>query len=296
MHQDIEKKLVSVDEGHTNFLQTFKKLQAAVNQTQKERFEAELKKEIKKLQRLRESLRSYESQDSRYKSKITEARRKIEELMELHKQTEKESKTKAFSKEGLLITPKPDPHEEEKEEMRDMIKTLQGNFKDKMNAKETELERIRLLKNKNTSMQDEIIKQLKGLYYHFEKLEMILRSIENDNTTLEQIWSIHDALESYLRADDSTEFDLEIEQRYKELNLPLKTLQHFPSLSEDDQEQQKKVSTKKNEVKSTALTKTDPKPIEKGWNTKEALIKITGKVERIPEDLTDDEIELVSFI
>ena len=112
LHQEIEKKLTLVDEGYTTFHQTLKKIQSAVTQTQKERFETELKKEIKKLQRHRENLRNYESQDTRYRSKVTEARRKIEELMELYKQTERESKTKAFSKEGLNSYPKPDPQEE----------------------------------------------------------------------------------------------------------------------------------------------------------------------------------------
>ena len=187
LHQEIEKKLALVDEGHATFHQTLKKIQTAVTQTQKERYETELKKEIKKLQRHRENLRNFESQDTRYKSKITEARRKIEELMEIYKQTEKESKTKAFSKEGLNSNPKPDPHEEEKEEMRDMIKTLQSSFQDKINAKEIEIERIRNSKNRNNYNQEEIFKQLKSIRYHFEKLDLILRAIENDYATLEQI-------------------------------------------------------------------------------------------------------------
>ena len=264
LHQEIEKKISLVEEGCTNFHQTLKKIQGAVTQTQKERFETELKKEIKKLQRLRENLRNYESQESRYKSKITEARRKIEELMELHKQTERESKTKAFSKEGLLINPKPDPHEEEKEEMRDMIKTLQGDFQDKINAKEIEINKVRNGKNKNNN-HEENNKQLKALKYHFEKLELVLRSIENDYTTLEQIWSLHDALESYLNSEDSNDFDQEIEQRYKEMNLPNKSLLNFPMLSEEDQELQKKVSAKKPEVKPVSVTtKQETKPVEKG--------------------------------
>lgn len=297
LQQEIEKKLTLVDEGYTSFHQTLKKIQLAVTQTQKERYETELKKEIKKLQRHRESLRTFENQDSRYKSKINDARRKIEELMELYKQTEREAKTKAFSKEGLLITPKPDPHEEEKEEMREMVKTLQGNFQGKINEKTAELEKIRNSKNRNNYNQEEIIKQLKCLQYHLEKLELVLRSIENDYASLEQIWSLHDTLEAFLQTEELAD-EQEIEQRYKELNLPSKSLQHFPMLSEEEPDLQKKVVLKKPEAKPVVanLVKPEVKPVEKGWNSKEALIKITGKVERVPEDLTDDEVEPVVFI
>ena len=296
LHQEIEKKLTLVDEGYTTFHQTLKKIQSAVTQTQKERFETELKKEIKKLQRHRENLRNYESQDTRYRSKVTEARRKIEELMELYKQTERESKTKAFSKEGLNSYPKPDPQEEEKEEMRDMIKSLQGDFQDKINAKETEIERIRNSKNRNNYNQEELLKQLKAFRYHFEKLEFVLRSIENDCASLEQIWCLHDILEGFLRSDEIDE--QEIELKYKELNLPSKSLQHFPMLNEEENEAQKKIAAKKLESKpiSNTALKPEPKPVEKGWNTKEALIKITGKAEKVLEDLTDDELEPVYFI
>ena len=145
-----------------------------------------------------------------------------------------------------------------------MIKTLQGDFQDKINAKEIEINKVRNGKNKNNN-QEENNKQLKALKYHFEKLELVLRSIENDYTTLEQIWSLHDALESYLNSEDSNDFDQEIEQRYKEMNLPNKSLLNFPMLSEEDQELQKKVSAKKPEVKPVSVTtKQETKPVEKG--------------------------------
>ena len=211
--------------------------------------------------------------------------------MELYKQTERESKTKAYSKEGLLITPKPDPREEEKEEMREMIKTLQSSFQDKINAKEIEVERIRNSKNKNNYNQEEILKQLRCLHFHFEKLELVLRSIENDYASLDQIWSLHDILDTYLRTEELAD-EQDVEQKYKDLNLPSKSLQHFPMLAEEDPDLQEVKPT----VAVAVVNKTEAKPVEKGWNSKEALIKITGKIERVPEDLTDDEIEPVGNI
>lgn len=293
--QELEKKLAQVDEGYSNFNQIIKKINSAVNQTQKERFEGELKKEIKKLQRTRESLRNYESQDPRNKSRITEARKKIEELMETHKQLEKESKTKAFSKEGLLIAPKVDPIEEEREEVREMIKALQGAFQDKINVREAELEKSRGSKLR-AGITEDIGKQIKNLRYHFEKLEQVLRFVENNPATLEQIWPLTDKLDSYLKTEDTSDFESELEQRYKELSLPTNRIfANFPALNEEDSEAQRKIIAKKPEAKAAANVpaKIDPKPVEKGWNTKEALMKIAGKTEKIFEDLPDDEQEVV---
>ena len=148
--------------------------------------------------------------------------------------------------------------------MRDMIKSLQGDFQDKINAKETEIERIRNSKNRNNYNQEELLKQLKAFRYHFEKLEFVLRSIENDCASLEQIWCLHDILEGFLRSDEIDE--QEIELNYKELNLPSKSLQHFPMLNEEENEAQKKIAAKKLESKpiSNTALKPEPKPVEKG--------------------------------
>ena len=133
-------------------------------------------------------------------------------------------------------------------------------------------------------------------------MELVLRSIENDYASLDQIWSLHDILDTYLRTEELAD-EQDVEQKYKELNLPSKSLQHFPMLAEEEPgDLQKKITAKKLEAKPSSggsaagVTRIEPKPVEKGWNSKEALIKITGKVERVPEDLTDEEIEPVGDI
>lgn len=288
--QELEKKLSQAEEGCLNFNQILKKLNSTLSQTQKERYESELKKEIQRLQRTRESLRNNESQDPRNKSRIIDIRRKIEELIEIHNQTEKEPKTKVFAKESLMIASKIDPSEEQ----RDMIKALQRSFYDKINTREAELEKAKSQKSKPGTI-DEISKHIKNLRNHYEKLEQLLKLIENNPVTLEQLWPLTDKLQNYLKTDDTEDLETDLEQRYKEFNFPIsKIMSNFPALNEEDQEA-KKVLGKRPETKPmpSVVVKAEPKPVEKGWNTKEALMKIAGKVEKVVEDLQDDEEEPV---
>ena len=75
-----------------------------------QRCEAELKKEIKKLQRHRDQLKLWiGGSEIREKDRLKEARKTIETRMEAFKQTEKDLKTKAYSKEGLAKAEKLDP-------------------------------------------------------------------------------------------------------------------------------------------------------------------------------------------
>ena len=61
----------------------------------------DLKKEIKKLQRLRDQIKTWiGSSDIKDKDNLLEARRLIETKMEHFKICEKETKTKTYSKEG----------------------------------------------------------------------------------------------------------------------------------------------------------------------------------------------------
>jgi CCR4-NOT transcription complex subunit 3 len=122
------------------------------NANQKEKLEANLKTEIKKLQRYREQIKTWcdaargappswpavpgpagrsparrpvarraASPDIKDNTVLMKARRDVETRMEKFKVCEKEAKTKAFSKEGLGAAAKIDPREKAKAEMREWI-------------------------------------------------------------------------------------------------------------------------------------------------------------------------------
>lgn len=86
---EIEKTLKKINEGVETFDDIWQKLlnlsrlqvQNATNLNQKEKYETELKKEIKKLQRLREQIKAWQSSnDIKDKKPLLEARKNIEQV------------------------------------------------------------------------------------------------------------------------------------------------------------------------------------------------------------------------
>ena len=91
-----------VDKGVGLFNEIYEKVHSAKQQSQKEKYEVELKKVIKKLQWLRDQIKSWISgSEVKDKDSLLDYRRLIETKMEAFKVVEKETKTKTFSKEGL---------------------------------------------------------------------------------------------------------------------------------------------------------------------------------------------------
>ena len=107
LQAEIERTLKKVQEGVDQFDEIFGKVQTAANNNQKEKYEGELKKEIKKLQRMREQIKAWaQSSDIKDKKPLQESRRRIEAQMEKFKVIERETKAKPFSKEGLGMAAK----------------------------------------------------------------------------------------------------------------------------------------------------------------------------------------------
>ena len=74
-----------VSEGVELFESIYDKMQASTNQTQKEKLETDLKTQIKKLQRLRDQIKTWvASNDIKDKSALLENRRLIETVRTLH--------------------------------------------------------------------------------------------------------------------------------------------------------------------------------------------------------------------
>jgi CCR4-NOT transcription complex subunit 3 len=76
---EIDRTLKKVSEGVELFESIYEKMQASTNATQKEKLEADLKTQIKKLQRLRDQIKSWvASNDIKDKSQLLENRKLIE--------------------------------------------------------------------------------------------------------------------------------------------------------------------------------------------------------------------------
>lgn len=76
---EIDRTLKKVTEGLEIFHETLDKLNSATTPNQKEKYEVDLKKEIKKLQRLRDTIKGWQSSSEiKDKQPINDARKAIE--------------------------------------------------------------------------------------------------------------------------------------------------------------------------------------------------------------------------
>jgi len=143
LQTEIQQVLKKVQEGVLDFDGIWEKVYAAGEQSLKEKYEGELKKEIKKLQRLRDQIKTWlGSNEIKDKVALTEARKVIEGKMEQFKVCEKDTKTKAYSKEGLAREARMDPKEAEKEEKRVWLNECLEKLSDFIDSVEADIEKI----------------------------------------------------------------------------------------------------------------------------------------------------------
>ncbi|KAK4740472.1 hypothetical protein SAY87_032353 [Trapa incisa] len=224
---EIDRVLKKVQEGVEVFDSIWKKVYDTDNANQKEKFEADLKKEIKKLQRYRDQIKTWiqssEIKDKKvsasYEQALVDARKLIEREMERFKICEKETKTKAFSKEGLGQQPKTDPKEKAKSETRDWLNNVVSELETQIDIFEAEVEGLSVKKGKTKPLRlvhlETSITRHKA---HIMKLELILRLLDNDELSSEQVNDVKELLEDYVERnqDDFDEFT-DVDELYSSL-------------------------------------------------------------------------------
>ncbi|XP_064072672.1 CCR4-NOT transcription complex subunit 3 isoform X1 [Vanessa tameamea] len=190
---EIDRCLKKVTEGVETFEDIWQKVHNATNSNQKEKYEADLKKEIKKLQRLRDQIKSWiASGEIKDKSTLLEYRKLIETQMERFKVVERETKTKAYSKEGLGAAQKLDPAQKEREEMSSWLISSIDALNLQIDLFESEVESLlvgkkkRLDKEKQDRM-EELKFKLERHRFHIKKLETLLRMLDNMSVEVEQM-------------------------------------------------------------------------------------------------------------
>lgn len=79
LQTEIDKTLKKINEGLEEFEEVMQKLNSATNAIQREKIEADLKKEIKKLQRLRDQIKTWQTMNEvKDKESLDSARKRIE--------------------------------------------------------------------------------------------------------------------------------------------------------------------------------------------------------------------------
>ncbi|XP_017026005.1 CCR4-NOT transcription complex subunit 3 [Drosophila kikkawai] len=215
---EIDRCLKKVAEGVETFEDIWKKVHNATNTNQKqkhlqEKYEADLKKEIKKLQRLRDQIKSWiASAEIKDKSALLENRRLIETQMERFKVVERETKTKAYSKEGLGAAQKMDPAQRIKDDARNWLTSSISSLQIQIDQYESEIESLlagkkkRLDRDKQERM-DDLRGKLDRHKFHITKLETLLRLLDNDGVEAEQVNKIKDDVEYYIDSSQEPDFE-----------------------------------------------------------------------------------------
>ncbi|XP_043935429.1 CCR4-NOT transcription complex subunit 3 isoform X2 [Protopterus annectens] len=228
---EIDRCLKKVSEGVEQFEDIWQKfilvshpqLHNAANANQKEKYEADLKKEIKKLQRLRDQIKTWvASNEIKDKRQLIENRKLIETQMERFKIVERETKTKAYSKEGLGLAQKVDPAQKEKEDVGQWLTNTIDNLNMQVDQYESEVESLSVQTRKKKGDKDDRIEGLKRQIekhrYHIRMLETILRMLDNDSIVVDAIRKIKDDVEYYVDSSTDPDFE-ENEFLYDDLDL-----------------------------------------------------------------------------
>uniref|UniRef100_A0A4W5PX63 CCR4-NOT transcription complex subunit 3 n=1 Tax=Hucho hucho TaxID=62062 RepID=A0A4W5PX63_9TELE len=222
---EIDRCLKKVTEGVEQFEDIWQKLHNAANANQKEKYEADLKKEIKKLQRLRDQIKTWvASNEIKDKRQLVENRKLIETQMERFKIVERETKTKAYSKEGLGLAQKVDPAQREKEEVGNWLTNTIDTLNMQVDQYESEVESlsVQTRKKKGDKEKQDRIEELKRFIekhrYHIRMLETILRMLDNDTLPVDSIRKIKDDVEYYMDSSQDPDFE-ENEFLYDDLDL-----------------------------------------------------------------------------
>ncbi|ODV87666.1 hypothetical protein CANARDRAFT_173596 [[Candida] arabinofermentans NRRL YB-2248] len=222
LQQEMDKVFKKIAEGLEVFNVLYERHESSSTTSQKDKLESDLKKEIKKLQRFREQVKTWQATNEvKDKEKLNENRRLVEQAMEKYKVVEKGSKTKAFSDQSLANF---DSNRQENE-ATEFIRNCLEEIVQQEEALEAEMEKLmtnkknkRLNSYANEERKAEVEELLQTHVWHTEKLEVILRLLENDILKSDDVMSIQDDIRYYVDENQSPDF-INDETIYDELNL-----------------------------------------------------------------------------
>lgn len=220
LQQEIDKANKKISEGLVVFFDILDKLQTSDIQSQREKLESDLKKEIKKLQRSRDQLKQWLADTSIKldKSQIQENRSRIEHAMDKFKELEKLLKIKQFLNEGLELQSLKrlhkfnDPEDAKKHEAADYISDMIDKLNQQTEALDSELHllQLQLKKSKSAALVQTSIDEVKARSNrnadHVSRLEQVLRNLENDRLDPARVDDIKDDLEHYVDHNQDDEY------------------------------------------------------------------------------------------
>lgn len=212
LQTEIDRVLKKVQEGLEIFDELYDKVYSAPSPQQKEKYESDLKKEIKKLQRYRDQIKQWaSSSDVKDKAPLLTARKDIEADMERFKVCEKETKTKAYSKEGLKQATKLDPEQQARQKTLEWMQECSTAIESQKELIDAEHESLVANKKKKGGARDAdrvaaLIEKIEVHNFHLEHLDKLMRLLENESVDYKELDEIKDSVEYYIESNEDPDF------------------------------------------------------------------------------------------
>lgn len=279
-----------VDEGVELFDEIWEKVYSADTQNQKEKYEVDLKKEIKKLQRLRDQIKTWiSSSDVKDKDSLLDARKLIETKMEQFKICEKETKTKTYSKEGLARAERLSPEEQAKEDTCKWVGETIEKLQQLVEDKDVEIEQLSSGKGKKSNKHqiEELMEFIQSFKFHINKLEGIMRLVMNDVLDHDLVDDLKEDLEYYCESYNEEEYMQSYDEEYFYESLGLEDIGVVNVDRVTQAQTTKSVSSKNDDASSSTSTSKDKKSKKKAGTN--SVIPLTiGRARTKKEDKDND--------
>ena len=227
LQQEVDKVFKKINEGLDVFDTYYERHESCTNNpSQKDKLESDLKREVKKLQRLREQIKSWQSSpDIKDKDTLLEHRRRVEIAMEKYKAVEKASKEKAYSNISLKRAETLDPESKERLETENYLSRSIDELDRQYELLDVEIDRLQALNKKKktfSQLNEERIKKLKDLQlryrWHQQQMELALRLVANEELSPQQVVNIKDDINYFIENNQDDDF-IEDETIYDDLDL-----------------------------------------------------------------------------
>jgi len=197
LQKEIDITLKKVEEQRQEFEDIWNEASNATA-SHREKLGDELKKSINKLQRSRVQIREWiaaEKTEQKTMDRLEESRRRIETDMQRFKEFEREIKTKAFSTQALSKEEDMDVLSVEKKlNMEWLIYQLHQlhDFEDEVEAE------MESLTKKEEGKRTTLVQIEERHKWHIEKLERLLRMLQNDEVDMSELAVLKDIVEDYM--------------------------------------------------------------------------------------------------
>ncbi|KAG0667107.1 hypothetical protein C6P45_005520 [Maudiozyma exigua] len=227
LQQEVDKVFKKITEGLEVFDTYYERHEACTNNpSQKDKLESDLKREVKKLQRLREQIKSWQSSpDIKDKDSLLDYRKNVEIAMEQYKAVEKASKEKAYSNISLKKSEILEPEERERQETSNYLSQQIDELERQYDLLQLEIDKLFALNKKKktfpTANETRIsdCKTLQNRYrWHQQQMELALRLLANEELDPEKVNDIKEDINYYVESNQDEGF-VEDESIYDNLDL-----------------------------------------------------------------------------